>query len=370
LIYIPFGLTTDIALSFFRAMQRSVSFVVFSLARLVASLTLNIVFVVGLGYGAGGVLWSAILVNVVMAVAVQFVLLKGFGFHPDLRRLAPILRYGFPLVPFTIFEIVMHDGNKFILQWFCSQADVGVFSIAYKLGLAIFYFFSLPFERIWTVYVFDLARKPEGRQVWARVFTYFMLGVTAASLGVSLFIPEIVQVMARKPAYWGAARLVPVIVLAHLFYASTRVFNGGLLVTGKTEIISAFTAIGFGVSVLVNLVLIRFFGLMGAAVATLVTYVVMACMSYAVNQRAFPIAYEWKRVVVPLLLACGLFALGRLQGPERLWMAFGVHAALFAAFPIVLLLLGYFTPRERAAMWEWIRRAREMALRPFRRLPA
>ena len=109
---------------------------------------------------------------------------------------------------------------------------------------------------------------------------------------------------------------------------------------------------------------------MGAAVATLVTYVVMASMSCAVNQRAFPIAYEWKRVVVPLLLACGLFALGRLQGPERLWMALGVHTVLFAAFPVVLLLLGYFTPRERAAMWEWIGRARAWALRPRRRSPA
>jgi O-antigen/teichoic acid export membrane protein len=370
ILYLPFGMTNDIAATCFRAMQRSKSFVVLSFARFLFSLVLNIVFIVGLGYGIAGVLWSAIIVNVASALAVQPFLLKGVGFHPDYRKLTPIIRYGLPLMPFTIFEFIMYGANVFIIGWFCNQVDVGVFSIAYKLGLAVFFFFSLPFDRMWTAYVFDLAKKPEGPRVWARVLTYLMLAVTAASLVVVLFVPEVLHVMTRKPAYWAAAPLVPVIVLAQVFYVSTRVFNGGLLVTGATEILSVFTMVGFVVNILANLVLIYLFGPMGAAAAMLVTQIVMASMSYWVNQRALPVSYEWKRIVVPLLLACALFALGQLQGPERLWAAVVVHSLLLAAFPVCLLLMGFFTPGEKAAAKEWIGRAGAWVVRPLRRSAA
>jgi O-antigen/teichoic acid export membrane protein len=355
LIYLPFGLTNDIAGTCFRASLRSTAFVVFTMSKFVLAVTLNIVFVVGLGYGAIGVLWSALLVGGTVAVAIQFVLLKGVGFHPDVRRLQPILRYGLPLVPFTVFEMLISDADKLFVGVFCPPADVGVYSLAYKLGMAVYFFFIMPFERIWTAYVFDLYRKPDGPQVYARVLTYLMLVLTTASLLVSIFSREIVRVMSA-PSYWGAGPLVPIIVLAHLFYASTRVFNGGLLVTGKTGTLSWLTAMGLAANTACNLTLIPFYGPVGAALATLATYAIMAAISYGANQRAYPVQYEWTRTLGPIVLAGGLVVMGLPWGIERLGTAIVIHSALFLVFPVLLLVLPIFTPSEKAVPWQWIRR--------------
>ncbi len=357
LLYLPFGMTSDIAASFFRAMQRSTAFVILSFARFSLALMLNIFFVVGMGFGAEGVLWSSVIVAVSASIAVQLVVLKGVGFHPDLSKLRDILRYGLPLAPFTIFELLMMEADKFLLGHFASGASVGVYALACRLGLALFFLFTMPFERVWTAYVFDLYKRPEWRQVCARVLTYFMLVLTTAGLLFSLFIREIVHTMAA-PSYWGAANLIPLIVLAQLFYAGTRVFNGSLLVAGATGMLSWFTAIGLSVNIGMNLVLLGVLrmGPLGAALSILTTYVVMAGLSFTASQRICRVSYEWRRVVTPILTAGVLVAAGFAVNVERMATALAFHALLFGVYAASLLLFRIFSASEKAAIREKVQR--------------
>jgi heme A synthase len=59
-------------------------------------------------------------------------------------------------------------------------------------------------------------------------------------------------------------------------------------------------------------------------------------------QRVFPVAYQWRRVTTIGLAAVGLTVIGKL-----LDVPLPVALALTAAFPLVLLVLGFYLPAER-----------------------
>jgi O-antigen/teichoic acid export membrane protein len=94
--------------------------------------------------------------------------------------------------------------------------------------------------------------------------------------------------------------------------------------------------------VALNFALIPSYGRMGAAIATVVAYTLLFVGMAWRAQRVFPVAYQWRRVTTIGLAAVGLTVIGKL-----LDVPLPVALALTAAFPLVLLVLGFYLPAER-----------------------
>ena len=84
------------------------------------------------------------------------------------------------------------------------------------------------------------------------------------------------RVSADREPYWAGLDIVPVILLAYLFLGVYNNLVAGIYIQKRTELLPAVTMLRCGLNVAANLVLIPPFGLMGAAFATLLSYVVQA----------------------------------------------------------------------------------------------
>ena len=87
------------------------------------------------------------------------------------------------------------------------------------------------------------------------------------------------------------------------------------------------------------------YGTVGAAVATLVAYVVLFLGMVVYAGRVFPVAYEWRRVVTAAAVAGGLAVVGASAS-----LPLAVAVLLAAVFPIVLAPLGFYRPGELARL--------------------
>ena len=81
---------------------------------------------------------------------------------------------------------------------------------------------------------------------------------------------------------------------------------------------------------------------MGAAIATVAAYSLLFVTMAWRAHRVFPVAYQWRRVATLGLASVGLTVVGKVMD-----VPLGVALALTAAFPVVLLLLGFYLPVER-----------------------
>ena len=127
--------------------------------------------------------------------------------------------------------------------------------------------------------------------------------------------------------------------------------NGRPVWPEKNKSLPFITGLGAAVNVVVNLLLIPTMGIMGAAIATLAAYMVMAFAIYRVSQEAYPIRYDWSRIVKLFLLvgiaygAERFFVLGNIisSGVSLFLLRIGLTIAVIGS----LFLFGFFSDREK-----------------------
>jgi hypothetical protein len=85
--------------------------------------------------------------------------------------------------------------------------------------------------------------------------------------------------------------------------------------------------------------------MVGAAISTLIAYVVLFLGMTAYAQSVYPVAYQWRRVATAVVVAVALNVAARAGG-----LPFAPSLVLVAVYPLVLGLLGFFLPAERARL--------------------
>jgi Na+-driven multidrug efflux pump len=124
--------------------------------------------------------------------------------------------------------------------------------------------------------------------------------------------------------------------------------------TGRTEF-NLPAAIGaLVVNVILNLLLVPPLGIVGAGLALVASYVVVLALMYVFTQRLFPVPYEWGRLLRVVLTVAALVGIAELFVPNSGALGLLIRVALFAAYPLLLLATGFFTPGERV----WLGRLR------------
>jgi O-antigen/teichoic acid export membrane protein len=108
-----------------------------------------------------------------------------------------------------------------------------------------------------------------------------------------------------------------------------------------------------------NVLLIPRYGIMGAAWATVASYVVMAALGLRIGQGLFPLPLENARLARVTLIALALYALSTFA-PAAMLAALIVKSALLLALPVLLLASGFANDVERA----WLRTRLGLTARP------
>ena len=87
------------------------------------------------------------------------------------------------------------------------------------------------------------------------------------------------------------------------------------------------------------------YGMIGSAIAAVAAYSAMFLGMTWYAQRVFPTPYQWRRVATAAGAALALTLVGKL-----LDVPLAVAIALVAAYPLALLVLGFFQPEERRTL--------------------
>jgi O-antigen/teichoic acid export membrane protein len=118
---------------------------------------------------------------------------------------------------------------------------------------------------------------------------------------LSLFISDIVKInffgfSIIGSKFWGGLYIVPVILLAYLFNGLYVVFSAGIYIEEKSIYAPVVAGLGAISNIVSNYILIPQLNIMGAALATLLSYIVMASGYYIVTQKFYKITYDYLKL--------------------------------------------------------------------------
>ena len=335
-----------------RAQHRSVTFTIISLGYTVSAATLSVFFVVGLGLGLTGIYYSALICSFLFSTYLILNILKSTGVRVHWLKLKQMAAYGVPFVPVGIFAFILHWSDRYILNIYSNIETIGLYALGYKMGMSIVMLIAVPFLFIWNAYLFEIEKRPDAKQIYASIATYFVLAMTLGGLVLSVFSRELIAILAPK-AYEDASRVIPIIAVAMIFMCSEDVFQVGLLIKGKSMYIALSKGIAAGVSVLFNIMLIPRYDMMGAAITVLVSMATFCAIIIHFSQKTYFIHFEYKRLGKIAAAALIVFSLTSLLNSENIWSSIILKTGMVALFPVVLVALGFLNFEETAILKRW-----------------
>jgi O-antigen/teichoic acid export membrane protein len=329
--------------SLFRVEQRSVAFVVASLANVLITIGATILLVVGLHDGAVG----ALVGNFAGTLCVYFPLLfyRRFqlGLQFDWQLFRRMNAFGLPLVPSALALWVNNFSDRLFLVKLSGPAEVGLYSIGIRITSAIVLLLTA-FRAAWPAFAYSIEDEREARTTYGYVLTYVLLVTCWAALALGALAPWIVNVL-TTPRFSSAQRVVALLAFSNAAKAGFIVVSIGIGRARRTRFNWIITGSAAAVNVGLNLALIPPYGMIGAAISTLVSFSFMFAFMAWHAQRIYPVPYQWRRVAILVGTAAGLNVVAALVNAPL-----PLAIALVVAFPIVLLPLGFYLPAERTRL--------------------
>jgi O-antigen/teichoic acid export membrane protein len=338
------GTMAETCRNYLRVRQRSAFFVAAALVQLVVSLGLNIYFIAFRRMGVLGFLLSSLITNLLASAALLVHTLAETGFRISLPRTRAMLAFGAPFVLTGIGAFILNFADRYFLNVYAGLGQVGIYALGYKFGFMLNMLAVAPFLQMWEAQMFVVEKEPNAPAVYARIFEYLAALLLLAVLGLSIFIKDIMRVVAT-PEYFAAWRIVPIVALAYVFNGWAQYFRLGMLLTRRTKVI-AVVMTGTGIVTLVlYVILIRAHHALGAAVATLLSFFFMMCWTWIESQRLYPVPYDLKRVGVVVGLAALCYGMAwtvdRALGPFTP-AGYILRLVALAAYPLALVYTGFF----------------------------
>jgi O-antigen/teichoic acid export membrane protein len=348
----------ELAYALLRVDERLRVYAIASLTNVVITIASSVVLVVVLHDGARGLLLGNYGASTLVLLALWWTMRhRLFSRNPLVERTGTLLRFGLPTVPAEASVYALSIVDRYYIYHDRSPALAGLYSIAVKLAGAVA-FIVRAFQYAWPPLAYSVRDDAEAARLYGLVTTYYLLISGMVVAGLALLGRWVLRLLA-SPAYFDAYRALPWVALGWAMYGLWVVF---LVIAGRAKVTTRnFPAAlaGLVANVVLLLVLVPRFGIAGAGVALCGAYVVMIGAMHLLTRRAFAASFEWLRLAQLTVVLGGLSTAGDLLLPTHGFVGFVTRAAVLAAMPLVLLIIGFAHPQE-------IEQARALAGRAWR----
>jgi O-antigen/teichoic acid export membrane protein len=317
-----------------RAEERSVTYTAMRVGRFALELALNIVFIVYLKLGVKGILYAnliAALINLLALIPFQLPYLKGVFQQGAVRDL---LKFGLPMIPNGLAYLVVEMSDRYLMLYLLNKETLGEYGANHKFGTLMLLVVSA-FRTAWQPFFLKIANNPQAKKIYAQVMDLYVFAAACIVIAGGLLIEYIVTspILAGKSLlgedYWGGIQIIPLILLSYLFYGIYVNLTVGIYIQKKSSLMVIFTGFAAFTNIASNIYLMPRYGIMGAAYAAVLAYLVMTVSIFIANQRIFPVGYHFGRLGLIFLYMIGALLIYYMLNPDIL---------------IRLLIIGGFIP--------------------------
>lgn len=333
-----------IALAKLRIHQKSKLFTGITVTKFIIGISLNIYYIVVLRMGVQGLVIAGLIQAVISAIIALVIIANNL--RPRIAKdiLRRLLIFGLPLVPYGLSRLVLTYADRYFLQYYASSAEVGIYSLGYRIGSLIYLVVSA-IQLAWPANMYTISKQPDAERSLSRILTYYVTVLGALSLVLSVLAKEFLVIF-TTPAFYTASIVVPFIVISYTLYGVVFMTNSGLETRNKVSLMTPAILLSAFLNLGLNFLLIPNYGMLGAAWATLISYATLAVGILFVNLRIWYIPYEYARILKYILTWLGIYLVSTYVATPYLWLDICLKLLLLLAFPLILLAIRFFTPLE------------------------
>lgn len=356
LIFQPFKESLN---SLIRLKKMAKLYVTLSISRLILSACLIIYLLVVLKLGI-----LALIYGTLFGVIYDIIFLLPFfirNIKPKLnyKILKPVISYGYPLIVSSISMYLMQANNRYFLRIFANISAVGLFSFGNKFGSLVNEFFITPTKRSIGPIIFESEKEGNvWKELVKRYSIYFYIVAMFICLMISMFSRDLIRLMARNEEFWSAWVIVPIISFSCVLFGLRGLFETGVVMAKKSNIIAQNYAFSAIFNIIFNILLIPKFGIIGAAMSTLITYLILCIIGIYYSYKYSKLTFDYNKLIKITILGLSIYLLSILINFKIFYARLAYYSILLALYIFLIYLSKILTNNEKIFLFRYFKRLR------------
>lgn len=349
----------SVCLSLFRTFRQMKKYSVFMIANTYGQIGLFAYLILN-GHGILSMVLAVLAIRVTIFSILFFLVKSQIGIaKPHFSRIREYLHFGLPTIPANISTWVVASSDRYVIGYFLGAASVGVYSAGYNLG-------SIPFMLAGVLgfvlpptlsKLYDEGRMNEVKTHLSYSLKYSLAIAIPFVFGAAILAEPVLRLFSTPEIASKGYLVVPLVALSSLSWCIYTVILQILVMTKKMRIVGASWIIAALANLLLNIIIVPRVGILGAAVTTVVAYLIATGITIHYSLREFRFSIDWEFVLKSISASIVMSLSIRLMSPQGTsTMIFTIIAGI-AIYGVSLLLLKGFKKEEFKFLRGLFRRA-------------
>ena len=310
-----------------------------------------IAFFVLSGYGVFGVILALIITEFVFLLITLFLIVSYAGFaFPNLSLLRPYLAFGLPLIPLGISETVVSSCDRYVIGFFMGASSVGIYSAAYNLGIIAFMVgpFIIFILSPTLANLYDKGKMDAVKNHLAYSLKYYLMLSIPSAFGLSILARPLLSILTTQEFVLGGMDIyiIPLVASGIIFYGVYAIFGEVLKLSKQTKIFAIVMAIAGITNLGLNIIVVPYWGILGAAATTLTSYMLAAIIIYYKSCKFIKFDIKFNFIIKSIFSSCTMtLIIWMLKPADILTVLLSIGIGIIIYFFILFILKG-FTKQE------------------------
>lgn len=244
------------------------------------------------------------LISILLSKLIPLIILFVFGklYHyidfkcTDKRLLKEMISYSWPLIPNTLSWWVTTVSDRYIVIAYCGVAVNGLYSAAYKLPTILSLVVGI-FMQAWQLSAVKEYGEGDTEKFYSLMYKYFTMIIFVGGSALIICTQFLSKILFAKDFY-EAWRYVPFLIIAVVFNSSVSFLGSIYLATKKTKTVFMTSAVGAVANIILNFILIPHIGAIGAAIATMISYLVVWICRIIDTSKYVKLEIEYFKIIL------------------------------------------------------------------------
>ena len=207
-------------------------------------------------------------------------------------RFSALIRYVRPLMLLPVFMWIVNNLDRYLIDYFFSKEEVGIYSAAYSIGAKPFLLLGGGIIAYLNTSVYKQVAEPSQRQnvyidTVRRLVTYILFGFGLVI--IIWFTSDFIGRILLSSRYEASFRLIPYLAMANVLVTSIFFIEQVIYALGDTKVVLYHYIVGALSNIGLNLLLIPQWGVYGAAWAMILsTFIQLSFLFWLFRIRLKP----------------------------------------------------------------------------------
>lgn len=278
----------------------------------IMSIVLSLLFLIYLLKGLYGFFVGIILAEIIVSIILFSWFISNYKVLPNKvsgELAVKLIKFGTPLLITELSYLLLSYADRYMIVAYHGEEVLGLYSVGYNLAsyLSNIIMFSLSYTVVpLYVDIYEKDGKEETEEFLQKCLYYLIIAIMPVFFGY-LAISNDLFITLASVKYASAATFSPIILLGSLFLGINYIFNAGLYLKKKSMTLLAIMLSAVIINIILNIILLPQYGVMGAAIATLLACIATTITTILLSYRHIFVRVDIKAAIYYLILSCFMY---------------------------------------------------------------